>query len=211
VLPLAITTAPLRTVRPRDLDDVYTEPKVQLRRWVREGRMNRLAHGAYYALPDDAEAPWFPTLEAAAAAAATAFFGDRVPVLMHLTAARLHGVIPRALGVAIVAVPRQHKRLKLLDRPDGEVLFVKRDVEVLDAVLTDTDLGEALMTTLEQTALDLAKRPTLGDLPDQTREALAALLPRCDRDRLVELAQAQRAQAALAVIARLDGDRGSAH
>ena len=203
MLPLAITTAPLRTVRPHDLNGVYTEPKVQLRRWVRDGRMNRLTHGVYYALPDDAEAPWFPTLAAAAAAVATAFFGDRVPILMHLTAARVHGVIPRALGVAVVAVPRQHKRVTLLDRPDGEVLFVKRDVDALDAVLTDTDLGEVLVTTIEQTALDLAKRPALGGLPDQAREALVSLLPRCDRDRLGELARAQRAPAALAMIDRL--------
>jgi len=208
MLPLAIATAPLRTVRPRDLVEVYTEPKVQLRRWVREGRMNRLAHGVYYALPDDVETPWFPTLEAAAAAVATAFFGDRVPVLMHLTAARIHGVVPRALGVAVVAVPRQHKRLKLLDRPHGDVLFVKRDVDVLDAVLTDTDLGEALVTTVEQTALDLAKRPTLGELPDQAREALAALLPGCDRDRLAALARVQRAPAVLAALARLDEGGG---
>jgi hypothetical protein len=159
--------------------------------------MNRLAHGVYYAIPDDAEQPWVPTIEAGAAAVATAFYGDRVPVLMHLSAARIHGVVPRALGVAIVAVPRQHKHVRLLDRQSGEVVFVKRDVDALDATLEETDLGETLATTPEQTILDLARRPGLGDLPDQAREAVATLLRRCDMNRVADLARAQRGLSAL--------------
>lgn len=203
MLPRAITTAPLRTVRPLDLTGVYTEPKVQLRRWHQQGRMNRATHGVYYALPDDVEPPWVPSIETAAIAVATAFHGDRVPILMHLSAARLHGAVPRALAVAIVAVPRQHRAVHLLDRPHGEVVFVKRDVDQLDAVLMDTDLGPALATTPEQTVLDLAKRPRLGNLPDQTHQALTTLLRRCDMTHLADLAQHQRGRTTLENLRRV--------
>lgn len=53
------------------------------------------------------------------------------------------------------------------------------------------------MTTIEQTVLDLAARPTLGGLPDAARDAVHALLPRADRDLLTDLAIAQRRQASL--------------
>lgn len=208
MLPLAITTAPLRTVRPQDLAHVYTQPFVQLNRWVNQGRMNRLTHGVYYALPDDVEPPWIPTMEAATAAIATAFFGDRVPIVMHLTAARLHGAVPRALAVGIAAVPRQQKAMRLVDREHGQVVFVKRDVDVLDAVLMPTELGDVLVTTPEQTILDLAKRPDLGDAPAQAQEAIAALLPRVDLDRVKQIALRQRGMKAFRTLQRMANDRG---
>ncbi|MFC7573142.1 hypothetical protein ACFQX8_12380 [Klenkia terrae] len=93
-VPTAITQAPLRTIRPQDLAAVYTQPNVQLARLTRGGRVRKAAPGLYYALPDDQDVTWLPTLEAVAAGAATALYGDRVPVLMHLTAARLHGALP---------------------------------------------------------------------------------------------------------------------
>lgn len=43
--------------------------------------------------------------EAAAAAVATALYGDGVPVLTGLSAARMHRALPRAIGVGYVAVP----------------------------------------------------------------------------------------------------------
>ncbi len=88
-----------------------------------------------------------PTLEAVAAGAATALYGERVPVLMHLTAARLHGALPRAIATAVVAVPEQHRPVRVADRPEGTITFVARDVDTLDAVLLRTDLGPALVTT----------------------------------------------------------------
>lgn len=196
MLPRALTTAPLRAVRPQDLADIYTQPSVQLERWVRTGRVNRLARGVYYALPDDQEPGWIPTMETATAAVATVFVGNRVPILMHLSAARLHGAVPRALAVGIVAVPRQLRPMQLTDRDHGRVVFVKRKVEDLDAVLMPTDLGDALVTTPEQTLLDLIKRPTLGGVPTQVDEAIGALLPRVDPDRVTQLAVQQRGTAA---------------
>ena len=58
------------------------------------------AHGFYCEVPAAADpARWKPTLEAAAAGIAAAY-GDRVPVLMGLTAARMHQALPRAIGQA---------------------------------------------------------------------------------------------------------------
>lgn len=191
-LPGVITRAPLRTFRPQDLAEVYSQPSVQLHRLVQDPRVRKAAHGLYYTVPDDQDPTWTPTLEAVAAGVATAIFGERVPVLMHLTAARLLGALPRAIGEAFVAVPRQHGALQLTDRPAGTVTFVARDVDGLDAVLHPTDLGRALITTPEQTVLDLTKRPGLGGMPGECRDATRVLLPRCDPVRLEGIARAQR-------------------
>src|SRR5688572_22768126 len=102
-LPAAITRAPLRTFRPQDLVNVYSQPNVQLHRLTRQGRIRKVAHGYYIAVPDDRGPTWAPSLEAVAGGIATAIFGERVPVLMHLTAARLHGAVPRAIAEAFVA------------------------------------------------------------------------------------------------------------
>jgi len=191
-LPGVITRAPLRTFRPQDLAEVYSQPSVQLHRLTQDPRVRKAAHGLYYTVPDDQDPTWTPTLEAVAAGVATAIFGERVPVLMHLTAARLLGALPRAIGQAFVAVPRQHAPLHLADRPAATVTFVARNVDGLDAVLQRTDLGPALVTTPEQTVLDLTKRPELGDMPGECRDAARVLLPRCDEQRLEEIAREQR-------------------
>lgn len=191
-LPVAITRAPLRTFRPKDLAETYTQPNVQLHRLTRQNRVKKAAHGLYYAVPDDQDPTWAPTLEAVAAGVATAIFGERVPVLMHLTAARLLGALPRAIGQAFVAAPRQHMPLQVADRPGATIFFVAREVDALDATLVRTDLGPALVTTPEQTVLDLTKRPRLGEMPEETQAAVRLLLPRCDGGRLEELAREQR-------------------
>lgn len=203
--PDLMARAPLRTVRPKDLAAVYTQPSVQLARLVRHGRVRKAAPGLYYALPDDRPSDWLPTLEAVAAGAATALYRDRVPVLMHLTAARMHGALPRAIGVALVAVPAQHRHVQVADRPDGTITFVTRDVDVLDAVLERTDLGPALVTTPEQTVLDLTKRPQLGGMPGEARDVVRTLLDRCDPERVERLAHEQRM---VATLARLRAEHG---
>ncbi|CCH89566.1 conserved protein of unknown function [Modestobacter italicus] len=191
-LPAAITRAPLRTFRPQDLADVYTQPNVQVHRLTRQNLVRKAGPGLYYTVPDDQDPTWVPTLEALAAGVATAVFGERVPVLMHLTAARLLGALPRAIGQAFVAAPRQHAPIRAADREAATIVFVARDVDKLDAALLPTDLGPALVTTAEQTVLDLTKRPELGGMPEECRAAIRVLLPRCDEDRLLDLAREQR-------------------
>ena len=198
--PMAITRAPLRTVRPANLAEVYTQPNTQLHRLARQGRVRHLAHGFYCAIPDDKGPNWQPTVEAAAAGIATAIFGDKNIVLMGMTAARILGGYPRAIGNATIATPLQHDPVRLLFKK-GIVRFMKRDTDALDARLERTELGGVLVTTPEQTVLDLTKRPGLAGTLEAAAEAVRNLLPRCDRATLERIADTQRMRATLA---RLD-------
>lgn len=200
--PLAMTRAPLRTVRPAALAEVYTQPNTQLHRLAKQGRVRHLAHGFYCAIPDDKGPNWQPTIEAAAAGIATAIFGDKNIVLMGMTAARVLGGFPRAIGNATVATPAQHEPIRL-EFKKGLVRFVKRDTDALDARLERTELGGVLVTTPEQTVLDLTKRPKSAGTPEAAAEAIRSLLPQCDRDTLERIAHTQRMRATLA---RLDAN-----
>lgn len=162
----------------------------------RRGVVHRLAHGIYCAVPPEhLGTEWRPTLEATTAAIAAALYGDRVPILTGLTAARVHQALPRAISRGFVAVPAQRRPLNLADR-DGQVVFVMRDVTALDAVLVPTDLGPALATTSEQTVLDLARSdPQATDIDAQ--EAIGALWPECSLAILEEIARHQRMRATL--------------
>ena len=189
-----LARAPMQTVRAASLAGVYAHPGPELAILNRRGVVHRLAHGIYCAVPPEhSGGNWRPTLEAAAAAITTALYGDRVPVLTGLTAARMHRALPRAIGVGYVAVPTQRRPLRLADR-DGEVRFVMRTVGELDAVATATELGQVLVTTPEQTVLDLARAdPRAEDLDAQ--EAIDALWPECDPGLLEEIASRQRMRA----------------
>jgi hypothetical protein len=190
----------MRTVRAADLVRLYAHPGPQLAILERRGVVHKLAYGFYCAVPPEfIGAPWRPTIEAATAAVATALYGDRVPVLTGLTAARVHRALPRAIGVGYVAVPTQRRALRLADR-DGEIRFGMRAVAHLDAVAVTTDLGQALATTPEQTVLDLARLDPRG-LDVDAQEAIDALWPLCDPAVLVEIAGRQRMRATYARVA----------
>ncbi|MDP9240472.1 MAG: type IV toxin-antitoxin system AbiEi family antitoxin [Actinomycetota bacterium] len=196
-VPPPLAAKPLRTFRARDAEVVYAHPRAQLARLERLGALHRTARGYYVVVPQEyVGAAWLPTLEAAAAGIAAADFGPRNAPLMGISAARLHGAIPRALGTAVVAAPAQRNGIALLDRP-GTVQFVKRDTARLDVEAMTTDLGQALVTTPEQTVLDLARRPSLGGAEDEVAAALGALLPRCDPQVLEDLAERQHLGSAL--------------
>lgn len=189
--------APLRTIRVGDLAPVYAHPRQEARALERRGVLHRLAHGFYCAVPPEHDPDaWKPSTEAGAAGIATAVYGDRVPVLMGLSAARAHHALPRALAGAQVAVPTPRRPLAFLDRP-GSVRFSVRTVGQLDAVLVGTDLGPALATTPEQTVLDLARADPRGVDLDAV-EAIGALWPRCRDGSLARIADAQRMGATLA-------------
>lgn len=191
-----LATAPLRTLRTRDFATVYAQPRQRVRALEARGILHRLAHGFYCAVPAEHDpATWRPSIEAAAAGIASAIFGDRVPVLTGLTAARMHRALPRAVAVARVAVPRGRRPMQLVDRA-GEVRFVARRVGGLDAVLVQTDLGPALATTAEQTVLDLARADPRG-IDVDAQEAIRTLLAECDAGQLAAVARAQRMGATL--------------
>ena len=196
-MPAALARVPLRTIRPRDAIAVYPHPRAQLARLTEHGLLHRLADGYYVVVPQEMVGrPWIPVLEAAAAGIAAAIYGADDSVVMGVSAARLHGAIPRALATAIVAVPQQHRPITLSDRP-AIVHFVKRQTSDIDAELIRTELGPTLVTTPEQTVLDLAHRPALGDAETDVPTAVAALYARSDEKRLRELAADQRRLASL--------------
>lgn len=192
----SLARRPMRTVRPTDVRDVYTQPRLQLARLAASGAARHVANGYYTIVPlEQRGTDWKPTLEAVAAGIAVATYGPDDAVLMGISAARLHGAIPRALATAVVAIPRQRPAIRLADR-DATVVFVKRRIDQLDAERMPTDLGPTLVTTVEQTILDLAHRPELGNDRTDVPVAVRALLARCDRQLLDELAAQQRLGAA---------------
>lgn len=196
-IPAGLVQAPLKTIRPRDAAAVYAHPRTQLVRLADNGLLHRLADGYYVVVPQDMVGrKWIPALEAAAAGIATTIYSLDAIVVMGLSAARLHGVFPRAIATAIVAVPRRHHPITLTDRP-AVVRFVQRDTSRLDAERIRTELGPALVTTPEQTVLDLAHRPNLGDSAADVPAVVTALYARSDKDRLQGLATEQRRLASL--------------
>jgi predicted transcriptional regulator of viral defense system len=196
-LPAALGGAPLRTVRAKDAGAAYAYPGPELARLADRGLLLRVANGYYVVVPQDMVGrSWVPDLDAVAAGIASAIYGPERAVLMGISAARVLGAIPRALATAVVAVPKQHRPIQLNER-SSVVRFVKRDTDGLDVERIETPLGPALVTTPEQTVLDLAHRPHLGDAGGDVPAAVAALYRRSDIQRLEALAAYQRLTASL--------------
>ena len=196
-LPAALGGAPLRTVRAADASAAYAYPGPELARLAGQGLLLRVANGYYVVVPQNMVGrPWVPDLDATAAGIASTIYGAERAVLMGISAGRVLGAIPRALATAVVAVPKQHRSIQLNDRP-SVVRFVKRDTDGLDVERIETPLGPALVTTPEQTVLDLAHRPQLGDAGDDVPAAVAVLYRRSDKQRLEVLAADQRLTASL--------------
>jgi predicted transcriptional regulator of viral defense system len=184
-----------RVVRPRDFHDTYVNPWEEFARLTRTGFLTKLAHGYYVLVPEAQRGGyWAPDIEGVALGIAVTDYGRDPVALMGPAAARVLGVLPRALATATVAVPRQRPALTTTA---GRVHFVKRAVERLDTQRTTTDITTGWVTTPEQTALDLADRPHLGGItPDTAEEAIKALAERCDQQLVARLARTQRKRAA---------------
>ena len=184
-----------RILRPGDFHDTYANPWEEFARLTRTGVLAKLAHGYYLLIPEaHRDGYWAPEVEGVALGIAVAAYGRDPVALMGPTAARLLGAIPRALGTATVAVPRQRPALVTTL---GRVQFVKRTVERLDTQRVTTDITAGWVTTVEQTVLDLADRPNLGGItPVTAEEAIKTLGGRCDQQLVANLARAQRKLAA---------------
>jgi len=196
-LPPELTRRDNRVLRPKDAAAVYAHPRPELARLVRNGAARRIANGYYTLVPDRrlADPAWRPDLHAAALGIAQTDYGVNGAALMGVGAARQFGAIPRETAVTVVAVPKQRP---VMETEFGRIIFVRRAVDALDLERVDTELTHGWVTTVEQTLLDLAARPTLGGLPaDTITEALRALWLRADEGLLGELAARQRKVAAL--------------
>lgn len=191
-LPASLLRRPIRVLRPRDAAGVYGHPRPEFARLARSGVLHKLATGYYAVVPEDRVGlPWLPDLESSALGIAAADEGVASAALMGVSAARLHGAVPRALGVAVVAAARHRATIELSDR-DASVVFVRRDVGRIDVERRALELGQGWVTTVEQTIVDLASRPELGGVADESHHAVSALLPRADRRLVRDLAVAQR-------------------
>lgn len=197
-VPPQLVRRPFGVLRPADAVDVYASPPREFARLATRGALHKLATGYYAIVPaHSTDRRWLPSLEAAAYGIAVADYGPDGALLMGVSAARLHGAVPRAIAVAAVAVPKNRQNLVLGDR-NATIWFVRRNTDRLDAERINTDLGAALVTTVEQTLLDLAHRPNLGGIPTEAHAAIRALWPRADAGRLAEIADEQRLRSALA-------------
>jgi hypothetical protein len=186
-----------RVLRPVDAERIYSNPRAEFARLERGGALHRLAPGLFAVVPDDRVGQeWRPSLEAIALGVAGTGGHTADSALMGISAARVHGAIPRALNVAVVAVERHRRLLELADRRVS-VHFVRRDVRRLDVQHHQTELGEGWVTTVEQTLLDLISRPELGDVADASQEGIGALMSRADLDLLRDLATRQHRRRAL--------------
>lgn len=191
-LPPTLLRRPVRVLRPQDAADVYAHPRPEFARLTKSGVLHRLATGYYAVVPDDRVGlPWLPDLESSALGIAAADEGISSVALMGVSAARVQGAVPRALGVAVVAAARHRATVKLADR-DASIVFVRRDVQRIEVERHELELGQGWVTTAEQTIIDLASRPELGGVPDESRDAIRTLLPRVDRSLLHDLALSQR-------------------
>lgn len=183
-------------LRPQDAAGIYTQPALQFRRLEQDGVLLKIARG-YYALVPEAHrgGQWRPEIESIALGIGQADYGVNGAVLMHLSAARVQGAIPRAIAVAVLAIPKQRPAL---ETSCGRVIFVKRDLTKLKRIKVTTELEIGWATGNEQTALDLAKRPDLvNGMSEVAREAARALYLLSERRKLKSLAKDQRMGLAL--------------
>lgn len=197
-IPTALAKRPNKVVRPRDAADVYAHPRGEFERLLEQAVLRRISTGYYALAPMErlGDPRWRPELAAAALGVAQADYGRDAVALMGITAARRHGALPRAIGTAVVAVPKQRPRLHT---DLGEIVFVKRDVQRLDLARVETELTTGWMTTPEQTALDIAARPRLGGIDEADAwQILRALARKIDWPLTEELARDQHRPGAFA-------------
>lgn len=186
----------LGVLRPRDAESLYAQPHVEFRRWEKAGVLLKVAHGYYAHIPEASRGTnWRPEIEALALGIGQADYGKNEVALMHLSAARTLGALPRALAVAVLAVP---KRRPDLETKYGRVIFVHREVGSLKRIRTETELATGWCTSVEQTALDLAGRPNLvKGLAEVAQEAARTLYGRANEKKIRAILQEQRMETAL--------------
>lgn len=185
----AFHRAPLKTLRPMDLIDLTSHPRRVVDRLESRGAVTRVAHGVYTVPPDGQDGrEWRPEVEAAAMAVATARFGQRRAILMGIGAARHWKATPRAISDTVVAVPVGGRSVITLAH-GGRAHFIHRDLGRLDAVLERLELGDALVTTREQTLLDLLARPAQGGHEAEARAAAIHLRNAVDPEAIARLMQ----------------------
>lgn len=168
-------------------------PDAELQRLADAGTVLALTKGFYALVPEDRRGEnttWRPSIEGAALGIAAALHSPHEVALVGPSAARAHRCYPRALGTGFVAVPRQRRPRQTTV---GEIRFVERDIDKLDTVRVETDLGPGWATSVEQTALDLCRdRPAWNITSEARTEMIRRLADRIDWDVIDEVAKTTR-------------------
>lgn len=184
---------------------VYAQPAAELARLTRGGAAIKLARGFYAAVPVDKRGrTWLPSLEDITAGIATAVYGPGNGALWGLSAARVHGALPRALSVGYAFGPAQHRSIPLIAHA-GRVEFRRRDPQRLALEFLDTELGPGLVTSVAQTILDLSSQDFSHEA-DVRSEAVRNLMSLVDGAELTDLADRVRGRTALARARKLVSD-----
>jgi hypothetical protein len=99
-VPTQLLSGCTRVLRPVDAVRVYAHPRPEFARLERSGALRRVAPGYYAVVPDDRVGlAWLPELEAVGLGVGVAVAGVDGVALMGLSAARVHGGLPRVVGV----------------------------------------------------------------------------------------------------------------
>lgn len=97
-------------LRPQDAT-WWKQPRKHLGRLAAAGVVVAPVHGFYVVVPTArmGDKAWRPTLEGFALAFAQRIAGVEGAALMGVSAARLHGALPRAVGTAVVAATSRRR------------------------------------------------------------------------------------------------------
>jgi hypothetical protein len=199
----------------RDLQPEATHPRRLIAAWRARGDVASLAHG-YHVVAEDGSAV-VGDIDLAAFLVAATRFGNQLPALCTISAARIHGVggLDPALGT--VTVPMPTRPVSLADAR-GTITFCTRaervpgvrnvdpEGDVPDIVGAGAIAREVVrlrglpvtVTTREQTALDLIHDPRTLDGAAQLDACLLHLASRSEQERLDSIAYDQRRRRARA-------------
>ena len=181
------------------------------KRFVNAGVILRVCRGAYVRVPEAHRQPnvtWRPPLERVALGLAAVEFGDQAVALVGPSAARAHGVIPRALPIATVSYPSTRPRD--ISTVCGTVRTYRRRVDQMDVVHHDNDLIRGQVTSVEMTMLDLASAAPKWPIGDADRMlAVRLLAARSNWEVATEIAEQYRKKASLVNVKRLLDEQGN--
>ena len=196
-VPAGALLAPTLMITGSSASAVYAQPAAELARLTKAGATIKLARGFYAAVPVGKDPrSWLPSMEDITAGIATAIYGVGQGALWGLSAARVHGALPRALATGYAFGPSQHRPVPLLAR-SGHIEFRRRDPHRLDLEYLPTELGPGLVTSIAQTVLDLSARD-FDETDPLRQEAVINLMSVVDHDELVDLSTRVRGRSALA-------------
>lgn len=201
-VPSGALVHPTLMVTVQSASAVYAHPAGEVKRLEATGALLKVARGYYIAVPiHKRNGHWLPSMEAIAAGMSVSIYGPDDGAIWGLSAARIHGCLPRAISTGYACGPRQHRKIDLVAR-DGDVQFMKRDTERLDLELFNSEIGPALVTSVAQTILDLGRREFNAESSTRT-EVVRNLMSQVDTSELINLAARSRGQTALKRALRL--------